>query len=121
MKSGVCEQTHDALVEECQLLNFKHYIPEVARSISQNKMGPNERETLLVISVMMHQRYEIYSEELQRYKTFSEELIPEIEKQYYAATVLSQFNRKRNMLRMLTELYFRGVFVDYRRVFKCLN
>ena len=64
MKSGVCEQTHDALVEECQLLNFKHYIPEVARSISQNKMGPNERETLLVISVMMHQRYEIYSEEL---------------------------------------------------------
>ena len=38
-------------------------------------MGPTERETLLVISVLMHQRYE----------TFADELILAVEKQFHTA------------------------------------
>lgn len=56
----------------------------------------------------------------QRYEGFAEELIPAIERQYREANI-ADFNKKRNILRYLTELYFKGLFVEYKRIFKCLN
>ena len=46
-------------------------------------------------------------------------LIPDIVKQYNE-TPISEFNKKRNILRTLTELYFKGLTVEYQVIFKCL-
>lgn len=43
----------------------------------------------------------------------------EIEKQF-KVTPISEFNKKRNVLRTLTELYFKGLTSEYQGIFKCL-
>ena len=35
--------------------------------------------------------------------------------------LVSDFTKKRNILRMLTELYFKGIFKEYKLIFKQLN
>ena len=55
-----------------------------------------------------------------RYQDFAEELIPAIEK-LYRTIPIAEFNKKRNILRYLTELYFKGLFIEYKRIFKCLQ
>ena len=37
------------------------------------------------------------------------------------ASILTDPNRKRNILRMLTELYFKGLIEEYKSFFGCLN
>jgi hypothetical protein len=56
-----------------------------------------------------------------RYENFSNELVRVIKEQYRSASILSDPNRKRNILRMLTELYFKGLIEEYKSFFGCLN
>lgn len=56
----------------------------------------------------------------QRYEEFAELLIQALEKQYQE-TNITDFNRRRNMIRLLSELYLKGLFADFKRSFKCLN
>ena len=44
----------------------------------------------------------------ERYESFASMLLPDIVKQFQE-TPISEFNKKRNILRMLTELYFKGL------------
>jgi len=55
----------------------------------------------------------------QRYEEFAEQIVEAIEKKYLA-TPISEFHKKRHILRYLTELYFKGLFTEYKRVFSCL-
>lgn len=43
----------------------------------------------------------------------------ELEKQFKLTPII-EFNKKRNVLRTLTELYFKGLSVEYQGIFKCL-
>lgn len=43
-----------------------------------------------------------------------------MEQCYWNVPVLLEQARKRNILRMMTELYFKGLFKEYKRIFKCL-
>jgi hypothetical protein len=43
-----------------------------------------------------------------------------LEKQYVEAG-MNEFNKKRNILRLLSELYLKGLFAEFKRIFKCLN
>ena len=43
----------------------------------------------------------------------------ELEKQF-KLTPITEFNKKRNILRTLTELYFKGLASEYQGIFKCL-
>jgi hypothetical protein len=56
----------------------------------------------------------------QRYESFADHLIPAIETQY-KLTPVCDFTKKRNILRHLTELFFKGIFTEYKLVFKQLN
>jgi hypothetical protein len=56
----------------------------------------------------------------QRYESFAEHIIPAIVTQYKQTPVI-EFTKKRNILRHLTELYFKGIFTEYKLVFKQLN
>jgi len=69
-----------------------------------------QRDTLLDICVQLHQRYD----------SFSEQLIKALEAHYYQVNILTDQAKKRNILRMFTELYFKGLFKEYKRIFKCL-
>lgn len=55
-----------------------------------------------------------------RYEEFSEQLIKDMETFFRSLQLQTEHARKRNTLRMLTELFFKGVFKEYRRIFKCL-
>ena len=90
-------------------LNLKHYIPEAAKSIAQGKFGAKDYHQTVEICVLLHQRYE----------EFASKLIPAIVKQF-GETPISEFNKKRNILRTLTELYFKGLTQEYQVIFKCL-
>jgi len=107
---NISENNADTLIEEFNQLNLKHYIPEVAQNIAKSKMNARDQHITVHLCALMHQRYE----------TFAEELIPAIEKMYRLAAI-SEFNKKRNILRHLTELFFKGLFTEYKRCFKCLN
>ena len=39
----------------------------------------------------------------------------------YKQSAVSEFTKRRNILRHLTELFFKGIFKDYKLVFKQLN
>ena len=39
----------------------------------------------------------------------------------YENEKVTEFTKKRNILRLLSELYLKGLFTDFRKVFKCLN
>jgi hypothetical protein len=101
----------NALIDECLQLNLKQYLPETTKSILASKLGDNQRECLIDTCVALHQRYE----------GFADLLIPAIESAYWVVPVLTDQSRKRNILRMITELYFRGLFKEYKRIFRLLN
>ena len=86
-------------------------MPEVTKAIAQSKLSDNQLDTLIDVCVLMHQRYE----------GFSDLLLHTVEANYFSVSVLSEQAKKRNILRMLTELYFRGLLREYKRIFKLLN
>lgn len=56
----------------------------------------------------------------ERYEEFAEKLIEGLEKLYENERP-TEFTKKRNILRLLSELYLKGLFGDFKKVFKCLN
>lgn len=48
-------------------------------------------------------------------------MVEALEKVYDAERGLGEFTKKRNILRLLSEIYLKGLFNDYRKVFRCLN
>jgi hypothetical protein len=74
-------------------------------------MNVKDQDTLIEICVLMHKRYE----------DFAEKIIEGLEKLYDAERGQGEFTKKRNILRLMSELYLKGLFVDFKRVFRCLN
>jgi regulator of nonsense transcripts 2 len=91
-------------------LNLKRYTAEVVGSITQSKMSIKDQDTIIEICVLMHSRYE----------DFAPKLIEALEKQYFQEK-MSEFNKKRNILRLLSELYLKGLFSEFKRIFKCVS
>jgi len=48
-------------------------------------------------------------------------MIESLEKVFDAERGVGEFTKKRNIMRLLSELYLKGLFNDYRKVFRCLN
>jgi hypothetical protein len=107
---NISEQNHESLLTDLSQLNLTKYVPEVVTAIALSKMRPENQQTTCEICVLMHQRYE----------DFAEKLIKAIEKKYHD-TPINEFAKKRYILRYLTELYFKGLFCEYKRVFFCLS
>jgi hypothetical protein len=55
----------------------------------------------------------------QRYEDFAPKLIESLEK-LYEQEKNSEFTKKRNILRLLSELYLKGLINDYKRIFKLI-
>jgi hypothetical protein len=47
-------------------------------------------------------------------------LVEQLEKAYKDASI-SELNKKRNILRILSELYLKGLIIEFKKIFKCLN
>ena len=91
-------------------LNFSRHTSEVVSSITQSKLSIKDQDTILEICILMHQRYE----------DFAPKLIEALEKLYDAERA-SEFTKKRNILRLLSELYLKGLLSEFKKIFKCLN
>ena len=105
----ISESNVDQITEEIDALNLKQHVPELSKSIALNKFGVREQSYIVDVCVLVHQRYE----------AFAELLMSELEKQF-KVTAITEFNKKRNILRTLTELYFKGLAAEYQGIFKCL-
>ena len=99
---SVSDINSDQVVEELDALNLKRYIPEISRNITQNRFGARDQQLIVDICVQVHQRYE----------AFAELLMTDLEKTF-KLTPIVEFNKKRNILRTLTELYFKGLSDEY--------
>jgi len=55
----------------------------------------------------------------QRYEDFAPKLIESLEK-LYEQEKNSEFTKKRNILRLLSELYLKGLINDFKRIFKLI-
>ncbi len=97
-------------MSEAEQLNLKRHTSEIVTSITQSKLSIKDQDTIIEICVLMHQRYE----------EFAPKLIEVLEK-LYDQEKMSEFNKKRNILRLLSELYLKGLFSEFKRIFKCLN
>lgn len=56
----------------------------------------------------------------QRYEEFAPKLIDALEKQFFQEK-MSEFNKKRNILRLLSELFLKGLIAEYKRIFKGIS
>jgi len=81
----------------------------VVQSITQSKLNVKDQDTLVEICVLLHQRYE----------DFASKLAEALEKQYHELG--GEFTRKRNILRLMSELYLRGLIREFKGLFKCIN
>ena len=68
-----------------------------------------DQDSLVEVCVALHARYE----------DFSPRLLEALEKAYFETG--SDFTRRRNLLRLMSELYLRGLCSEYKKIFKCLN
>lgn len=99
----------EKLREEFELLNLQGYIPVCATNMALNSCLEAEQRSFLEMCILLHQKYD----------GFAEPLIKTLESQF-KATKVTNFSQKRAILRILTELYFKGLTVEYQGIFKCL-
>jgi hypothetical protein len=83
---------------------------EVVSSITQSKLSIKDQDIIIDVCVLMHQRYE----------DFTPKLIEALEK-LYDVEKQNEFTKKRNILRLLSELYLKGLISEYKKIFKSLN
>lgn len=83
---------------------------EVVSSITQSKLNIKDQDIIIEVCVSMHQRYE----------EFSPKLIEALEK-LYESEKPNEFTKKRNILRLMSELYLKGLISEYKKIFKNLN
>ena len=107
---SIQDNKRETLIEEALQLNLKRHTVEVVSSITQSKMSTKDQDTIIEICVLMHQRYE----------EFTPKLIEALEKQYFQDK-MSEFNKKRNILRLISELFLKGLISEFKRIFKCVN
>ena len=82
----------------------------MVQSITQSKLSIKDQDTIIEICVLLHQRY----------VEFAPKLIEDLEK-LYEQEKASEFTKKRNILRLLSELYLKGLMNEFKKIFKCLN
>ena len=109
------EDTKETLLEEMCALNLSRYINEIIDIISESKLQPKDLSILIEVCVVMHRRY----------KDFATMLVPGLHKQFQMCTGCLDENSKaikrRQLLKLLTELFMRGLINDISKVGKCLK
>ena len=104
------DSKRDLLLSEALQLNLTRHTSEVVSSITQTKLSIKDQDTIIEICVMMHQRYE----------DFATKLIEALEK-LFDSEKIQEFTKRRNILRLLSELYLKGLLTDFKKIFKRLN
>ena len=92
------EANPDTLMSEMASMNLSKFIPEVVNSLCETKFGSKDLTVLVDTCNHLHQRY----------SDFSKFLEPTLVKTYHS----SDFLRRRNLLRLLSELIVSGVWRD---------
>jgi len=109
------EDSKDSLLEEMSGLNLTRYTSEIADIIAKSRLQIKELNIMIDICIAMHQRY----------KDFALTLIPCLHKQFQQCTgcndETSKAMKRRQMLRLMTELYLKGVINDIVNIGKCLK
>ena len=94
---------------ELEQVDLTKSIEEVVKVMVGSKMGVRELNLFVEISVILHQKYE----------KFAGPLVAHLAKQYKNVGP-QEFNRRRNILKAMSELFLKGLISDYREVFKCI-
>lgn len=96
-------------------LNLTRYVGEIIEIIAEAKMQPKELNLIQEVCVSMHRRY----------KDFAAQLVPSIHKQFQICTGCpdesSKAFKRRQILKLLTELFIKGLISDISKVGKCIK
>lgn len=102
------ETRRESLLQEATQLNLMRHTSEVVSSIAQSKLSIKDQDIIIEICVLMHQRY----------ADFAPKLTEALEKLYDGE---HDFTKKRNILRLMSELYLKGLISEFKKIFRCLN
>jgi hypothetical protein len=101
---------------EVDKVNLENDLERIAKSIANSNISSKTQDFIVEVCCALHQ---IYS-------NFNQLLIAAIMRQYREPSNSidnqhREFNKKRYFLRLLTELYLKGLFQQYKEMFPCLN
>jgi hypothetical protein len=107
-------QDRQFIVEEIKKLNLSAELSKIATSIASGNINSKNQDFLVEICCQLHQ---VYSD-------WSRIVLNAIKKHYKGGAGQASgrdFNKKRYILRLLTELFLKGIFQNYKDMFPCLN
>ena len=109
------DDSKDALVTEMDGLNLTRYVAEIVEIIAKSRLQLKELQILTEVCIAMHRRY----------KGFHLELIPSLQKQFQTCIGCTEEGaraiKRRQLLKLMTELYLKGVINDITKIGKCLK
>lgn len=103
---------------ELDIVNLEEHIERVAAALTQTPVTPKNLEFMVEVCMHLHEIYEEFSghfvlKSVAQFKADSRAKSP--------GSLQKQFSRKRYHLKLLTELFLRGLFQHYKDIFPCLN
>lgn len=107
---SISEDKREFIMEEIQALNLTKYVGEIVKSIFSGKLTIKDQDLIIDVCLILHSKYE----------EFTPLVYPQLERQFQEAS-FQELNKKRNILRLLSELYLKGLIQEYKKVFHCLN
>ncbi len=109
------EDSKESLLEEMNSLNLSRYITEMIEIIAEAKLQLRDLGIVIDVCIAMHRRY----------KDFALQLVPGLHKQFQVCAgcgdETAKAMKRRQILKLLTELYLKGVVNDIVKVGKCLK
>jgi len=119
VNDGIIDSRREQILQEIDNVYMKDDTKKIAEAISHVSFSSRNQDFIVEVCCKLHQIYE----------EFSALLIQSIIKVYKEPqntraqnyVLYREFNRKRYILRILTELYLKGLFQHYKDMFTCMN
>ena len=100
---NILDNQRESIIEEIEKTNLRDDLDRICNAIALTNISSRNQDFIIEVCCGLHQVYD----------DFHQILISAIIKQYKAPSNLQghrEFNRKRYILRLLTELYLKGLF-----------
>lgn len=102
-------------IEEMNTLNLSRYTGEIIEIIAESKLQQKEVILFIDLTIAMHRRY----------KDFASQLVVTLHKQFQVCEgcgdETAKAFKRRQILKLLSELYLKGLISDISKVGKCIK
>lgn len=118
-QESIMDSRREQVLSEIDNLYLQDDIKKIAEAISRVNFNSRNQDFMIEVCCKLHEVYEDFSHVLIQniIKAYKEP--QNTQSQHFDLN--REFNRKRYILRILTELYLKGLFQHYKDMFVCMN